>query len=323
MLSDYLSIYDPIENTPLIPGYYDSSFGKRRIKTVGCVCRGGKIFGVYRDRKNKLKCIHNRKPIRKNDIFFRKYEDARKFLGLPIRKRSRSRLRSRKGSKKKSKVKVQKRKIGYTIKKGRVVHVYKISGKPGRRYYNGNKLIKGKRCYTTKAKANAALKKAPRKRSPRSGRRKSSFGSWWDNTQLTYCNPGTECANASTLGGKYPFYNDNSDWKPYYPIKGSAFGAGWNPFSKIVKGPKEGPQSLQQFMREDDEPEPESEETKNDKPKGLLSRLKRTKGSWNLPKPKLNEYQEYVQSFKNQLSEPRENEGCGYAQDFENYKNKK
>ena len=156
MLSDYLSIYDPIENTPLIPptgltspsatpGYYDSSFGKKS--------------------KRKRRAV--------------------------------------------SKVKAQKRKIGYTIKKGRVVHVYKISGKPGRRYYNGNKLIKGKRCYTTKAKANAALKKAPRKRSPRSGRRKSSFGSWWDNTQLTYCNPGTECANASTLGGKYPFYNDN------------------------------------------------------------------------------------------------------------------
>ena len=133
------------------------------------------------------------------------------------------RRRSRKGSAKRSQ-KVQKRKIGYTVKKGRIVNVYKISGKPGRRYYNGNKLVKGKKIFTTKAKARAFLKKNISKRTRKRSRRKSSFGSWWDNTQLTYCRPGSECANASTLSG-YPFYSDKSDWKPYYPIKGSAFGA--------------------------------------------------------------------------------------------------
>ena len=85
--------------------------------------------------------------------------------------------------------------------------------------------MKGKKCFTTKAKARSFLKKNISKRSRKSSRRKSSFGSWWNNTQTTYCRPGSECANASTLGGQYPFYNNNSDnWKPYYPVKGSAFG---------------------------------------------------------------------------------------------------
>ena len=61
---------------------------------------------------------------------------------------------------KKSTKKSTKKKIGYTIKKGRVVQVYKIIGLVGNRYYDKKKLTKGKKVYKTKAKAQAQAKKA-------------------------------------------------------------------------------------------------------------------------------------------------------------------
>ncbi len=53
---------------------------------------------------------------------------------------------------------------------------------------------------------------------------RNSFGSWWDNTQQDYCN-GNQCANASTIGGPYPFYQS-----------GSASASQWQPMSVIKRG---------------------------------------------------------------------------------------
>lgn len=233
LLNDILSINDPIEKTPLVPGYYQSSFGKKKRRRL-----------------------------------------------------------SRKGSKTKKK----RRAIGYCVKKGRVVKIYKISTKAGRYYYDGKKVTKGKKCFKTKAKAKASLKKkiVKRRRGPRT--RRSSFGSWWDNTQLTYCNPGTECANASTLGGQYPFYSGNSNWKPYYPVKSSAFGGSWfNPFRNMKDTEyKYTTQSHERFVNEDknkdkDEPEPEDRA------------LQRTKSSRNLPYVNEDTFKGYVERFRGDL----------------------
>ena len=66
--------------------------------------------------------------------------------------------KSRKTRRKKSRS-VKRKAVGYTIKKGRVVKVYRSAGK-GRTYYNGRKLVKGKKAYKTKAKAKASLKRS-------------------------------------------------------------------------------------------------------------------------------------------------------------------
>ena len=229
LLNNILSINDPIEHTPLVPGYYQTSFGKKKRRRL-----------------------------------------------------------SRKGSK----TKKTRRAIGYCVKKGRVVKIYKISTKAGRYYYDGKKVTKEKKCFKTKAKAKASIKKkiVKRRRGPRT--RQSSFGSW-DNTQLTYCNPGTECANASTLGGQYPFYSGNSDWKPYYPVKGSAFGGMFsNMFDKKDTEDKDTTQSHEQFVNEDeDEDEPEPED------RGL----QRTQSSRNLPYVNEDTYEAYVSGFRDDL----------------------
>jgi len=52
---------------------------------------------------------------------------------------------------------------GWCVKKGRVVRIYKFKGLVGRRYYNRNKVPKGKRCYKTKAAATKASKKGKRR----------------------------------------------------------------------------------------------------------------------------------------------------------------
>ena len=220
LLNNILSINDPIENTPLVPGYYQTSFGKKK-------------------RRRRL---------------------------------------SRKGSK----TKKTRRAIGYCVKKGRVVKIYKMSTKAGRYYYDGKKVTKGKKCFKTKAKAKASTKKKIIKRRRK---RRSSFGSW-DNTQLTYCNPGTECANASTLGGQYPFYSGNSDWKPYYPVKGSAFGV-WNPFRPT----KDTGNKDEQFVNEDDDEEPEHEDESYSLP--------RTKSTRKLPRE--DTFKGYVERFRDDL----------------------
>jgi hypothetical protein len=52
-------------------------------------------------------------------------------------------------------------------------------------------------------------------------RRVSKFGSWWDNTQKTYC-AGAQCSAADQVGSGYPYHGD---WKPYASIRGPSFGS--------------------------------------------------------------------------------------------------
>lgn len=95
-------------------------------------------------------------------------------FGKKPKKRS-SRKRTTKSS---SGKKVTRKKIGYTCKKGRIVHVYKYKGLTGRRYSNKRKLAKGKKVHKTKAAAKAALRKMSKKAKKTTRRRtkKSNFG---------------------------------------------------------------------------------------------------------------------------------------------------
>ena len=81
---------------------------------------------------------------------------------------------------KKTKTKMTKKRIGYAIKKKRVVNVYKFKGLVGRRYSNKNKIAKGKKVHKTKASARKALKKKNMKKTKSkrktTRRRRSSFG---------------------------------------------------------------------------------------------------------------------------------------------------
>lgn len=76
--------------------------------------------------------------------------------------------------------KVSRKKIGYTMKKGRMCIVYKYKGLTGRRYSNKRKLSKGKKLYKTKAACKRACakksKKVSRKKTTRRRSTRSSFG---------------------------------------------------------------------------------------------------------------------------------------------------
>lgn len=85
------------------------------------------------------------------------------------------------GKKKKRKKQNNNKAVAYCIKKNRVVGVYKKPGRKGRYYFNGTKVIKGKKCYKLKSKANAALKKTRN-----SKRRKSSSRSTSSKTYYYY-----------------------------------------------------------------------------------------------------------------------------------------
>lgn len=92
--------------------------------------------------------------------------------------KKRRRRRTRKTSTKKS-GKMTRKKIGYTMKKGRMCHVYKYKGLTGRRYANKRKLSKGKKVYKTKAACKRACAKRRKTKSTRRRRRRtkrSSFG---------------------------------------------------------------------------------------------------------------------------------------------------
>lgn len=91
------------------------------------------------------------------------------------RKRT-TRKTTRKTSSSKKSTKVTRKKIGYTCKKGRIVHVYKYKGLTGRRYSNKRKLAKGKKVYKTKAACKAALRKMSKKTKRKSSSRQSNFG---------------------------------------------------------------------------------------------------------------------------------------------------
>jgi len=88
--------------------------------------------------------------------------------------------RTRKKTTTTKKGKVSRKKIGYTMKKGRICHVYKYKGLTGRRYSNKRKLSKGKKVYKTKAACKRACAKKSKKSAKKTTRRRrtqrSNFG---------------------------------------------------------------------------------------------------------------------------------------------------
>lgn len=104
---------------------------------------------------------------------------AEGIMSLLFGKKRRRRRTSTKSSSKKSS-KVSRKRVGYTCKKRRIVHVYKFKGLAGRRYSNKRKLSKGKKVYKTKAACKASMRKMSKKDQKKTTRRrrsrKSNFG---------------------------------------------------------------------------------------------------------------------------------------------------
>ena len=161
------------------------------------------------------------------------------------------------------------------------------------------------------------MKKNISKRTRKRSRRKSSFGQWWGNTQLTYCRPGSECANASTLSGRYPFYSDNSDWKPYYPIKSSAFGADQK--QEDIQRDRDREHASASESESESEPEPKSEGDNFREDYANLSSI--YNGTRKLPTYS-DDYPTFLNEFQNKLSSERNMVGeiniggCDMASDF-------
>lgn len=98
---------------------------------------------------------------------------AEGIMSLLFGKKKARRTKRRTTKKTKKSTKVSRRKVGYTCKKGRIVHVYKYKGMTGRRYANKRKLSKGKKVYKTKAACKAALRKMSKKTKKVTRRRRS------------------------------------------------------------------------------------------------------------------------------------------------------
>lgn len=199
---NYIALRDPIQNTPLLPGYYSSkdsdyfalNYGKRKRKRKPKRTSGGHIYKMAKAMGVKASKNGKRKTVRSlwNNIFTR---------GKHLLKKNHPDCKH---------TKYLKRHVKSMAKKLKV----KQRGKSPLRIWNG---------------INTAVKKQmpKKKRGRRTKRRKSSFGTYWDNTQKTYANAcaSQQCASASTVGGPYPFYRPaKSNWVPYYQIKGNAFG---------------------------------------------------------------------------------------------------
>ena len=207
-LSDIYSLRDPIQTTPMIPAYSSASaFGKkRRARRVRRTSSKRKITSTstLADMKrlviSPLCRVLNIKMLKKSPkTLFRQIVNKAK----PYSPRSPSQLRTvlNKICKNKSKV--------ITVKHVNKTNVQIIKAIQ-------KKLLKILRDNKGKNKP-VTRKRRRRRRTTRSG-----FGTWWDNTQRTYnrtCASG-QCADANTLGGRYPFYSrQDSTWKPYYPLR--------------------------------------------------------------------------------------------------------
>lgn len=69
-----------------------------------------------------------------------------------------------------------KKRVGYCVKNGKIVEVFKVKGKKGRKFKNGDHVRKGTRCYTKKMNANKALRSKMKGKTRRRKKRSSSFG---------------------------------------------------------------------------------------------------------------------------------------------------
>ena len=103
-------------------------------------------------------------------------------FGSPTRRTNASAFGKKK--KKKTKKNVKGKGVGWCVKNGKVVQIFKVVGKKGRYYKNGTKVKKGKKCFKTKAKATKASKNPSKKRKRNSYTKKGKkykIGKCWKN----------------------------------------------------------------------------------------------------------------------------------------------
>jgi hypothetical protein len=217
-----------IGNTPTIPAY--SYFGKQcspgqmnyKVGNKWRKCRSSG-YGKRKSTKNITdKHIKNMAKKMKVKLSSRGKRKNIARLDSDVHKKGKSILKSKKDT---------------TLKKYVISHTKSMAKKMKVRFYKRSHLSvwnevwkKIKKCHSTskvtKKRNTINRSKGSKKIKPkRRTSKKSKFGSWWDNTQQLYGGAvGKQAADASNLGGEYPFYSGNDNWVPYYSIGGNSFG---------------------------------------------------------------------------------------------------
>lgn len=213
---DLMAIRDPINNTPSIPAY-NMKYGRRRRKrnktSGGHVYKMATKLGVKKSVKGKPKSVSSlwngiytrgKSLLKKKEkstklTYLKKHiQTMRKKLGIKKGKKTPLMLWNNINTKVKQQIKLHHNKFGRRKKRRRRVVLRRGPGGPMPFFRRG----------------------PPRVRRMKLKRKKRSrFGSWWDNTQPTYspvC-ASQQCADVSSMGGRYPFYRKpGSTWVPYY-----------------------------------------------------------------------------------------------------------
>lgn len=205
-----LSAINGVENTPLLPSYYgpndqyyNANYGRRVARKTITKRRRKSKFG-QKDAKNLAKRLSLKVTNQGRQLSVRQL----------ITKITNS-LKSKNDKSKKEKIinpLARRMKVSLT-KKGRKRSLLSI-------WNDIKNAVDVDRVTKKSGKSSSRFKSMTKVRNPRLRRRSTNFGSWWDNTQKTYCF-GDQCSYASDLGSGLPYYGD---WKPYSSVRGPSFG---------------------------------------------------------------------------------------------------
>ena len=194
-----MAAFNDVSRTPLLPSYY--SYGRNVTKRKKTTSGFGMTHAREIAKKLKLKTTQSGKRLSLKQLISKitnsiKVKTKQEQVKDIIQKTAK-------------KVKVP------LTKKGKKVSVKSLWSQITKKVVDVDKVTK-------KTNSVRRIKSSTKVRQPRSRRRNTSnhFGSWWDNTQKTYC-LGAQCQSMTDLGSGFPY---KGDWKPYSSIKGSSFG---------------------------------------------------------------------------------------------------
>lgn len=192
-----LAAFNDVNRTPMLPSYY--SYGKSDVKRKKTTSGFGMTHAREIAKKLKLKTTQKGKRLS---------------LKQMISKITNSLKTKTKQDQAKEVIQKTAKKVKVPLtKKGKKVSVKSLWTQITKKVVDVDKVVKKKNSVRR-------IKSSSRVRQPRSRKINSHFGSWWDNTQKTYC-LGGQCQNMVDLGSGFPY---KGDWKPYSSIKGSSFG---------------------------------------------------------------------------------------------------
>ena len=185
-----LAAINGVENTPLLPSYYTMNYGSQKTKKHS---KFGQPEARTIAKKLNLKTTTGGKSltldklIGKIDTSMKSKTKQEQCKGTLEQIAKRVHVSLSKGGKRKSAPKLW-TDIKKTVDTSKVVKKKKIPSK----------------------KSGSTVHQGRSRRKPQ-----SEFGSWWDNTQKTYC-LGGQCSYADQVGSGLPYYGN---WKPYSSIE--------------------------------------------------------------------------------------------------------